>query len=185
MNNYCRYVVLTGKHHDGYTLWPSNYSFSWNSVETGPHRDLVGEISQNAKSVSLTPFVSEELAMAVRTHTNLRFGVYYSLREWYHPLYMSEANRNFTGDEFYYKKLEPELKELVTTYFPDIVWTDGTVEANDTYWHSVEFLTWLYNESPVKESVVVNDRWGQNTVCKHGGVFTCRDWYQPGKKPKN
>lgn len=38
----CRYVVLTSKHHEGYTLWPSPYSFSWNSVEIGPHRDLVG-----------------------------------------------------------------------------------------------------------------------------------------------
>lgn len=37
-----RYVVLTSKHHEGYTLWPSPYSFSWNSLEVGPHRDLVG-----------------------------------------------------------------------------------------------------------------------------------------------
>ena len=28
---------------------------------------------------------------------------------------------------------------------------------------SVEFLKWLYNESPVKDVVVVNDRWGKET----------------------
>lgn len=39
-----RYVVLTSKHHEGYNLWPSEYSFSWNSVDVGPHRDLVGKI---------------------------------------------------------------------------------------------------------------------------------------------
>lgn len=39
-----KYVVLTSKHHDGYALWPSKYSFSWNSVDVGPHRDLVGEL---------------------------------------------------------------------------------------------------------------------------------------------
>jgi len=37
-----RYVVLTTKHHEGYTLWPSKTSFGWNSVDVGPHRDLVG-----------------------------------------------------------------------------------------------------------------------------------------------
>ena len=37
-----RYIVLTTKHHDGYTLWPSAYSFNWNSLDVGPKRDLVG-----------------------------------------------------------------------------------------------------------------------------------------------
>ena len=43
---YCiyRYIVLTSKHHEGYTNWPSKYSFNWNSNSTGPNRDLVGKI---------------------------------------------------------------------------------------------------------------------------------------------
>ena len=28
-----KYAVLTTKHHEGYTLWPSPHSFSWNSVD--------------------------------------------------------------------------------------------------------------------------------------------------------
>jgi len=31
-----------------------------------------------------------------------------------------------------------------------------------------------------KDSVVVNDRWGSDTLCKHGGYFTCHDRYNPG-----
>jgi len=37
-----KYVVITSKHHEGYTLWPSKYSFNWNAMDVGPKRDLLG-----------------------------------------------------------------------------------------------------------------------------------------------
>ncbi|MFH4984540.1 hypothetical protein AB6A40_011249 [Gnathostoma spinigerum] len=39
-----RYFVFTSKHHEGFTMWPSKTSFNWNSVDIGPHRDIVGMI---------------------------------------------------------------------------------------------------------------------------------------------
>lgn len=68
----------------------------------------------------------------------------------------------------------------MNNYKPEIIWSDGEWEAPDTYWDSLNFLSWLYNDSPVKDTVVVNDRWGGNTLCKHGGFLTCVDRYQPG-----
>ena len=37
-----RYVVLTSKHHEGFTNWCSPRSWNWNACDAGPHRDLVG-----------------------------------------------------------------------------------------------------------------------------------------------
>jgi len=35
--------------------------------------------------------------------------------------------------------------------------------------------------SPVKDTVVTNDRWGTGIPCHHGGYFTCNDRYNPGQ----
>ena len=42
-------------------------------------------------------------------------------------------------------------------------------------------VAFLFVCSPVKDSVVTNDRWGTGTVCHHGGYFTCSDHYNPGR----
>ena len=39
----------------------------------------------------------------------------------------------------------------------------------------------IFFSSPVKDTVVVNDRWGVGDRCHHGGVYTCGDRYNPGE----
>ncbi|XP_064458675.1 alpha-L-fucosidase-like [Ornithodoros turicata] len=158
-----KYVVLTSKHHEGYTLWPSKYSPNWNSMDVGPHRDLVGE-----------------LAAAVRaTAPDVHFGLYHSLFEWFNPLYLDD--RAHGTRRFVLEKTMPELYELVLGYKPEIVWSDGDWLDSDSYWNSTGFLAWLYNDSPVKDTVLSNDRWGMGIRNKHGDVWTGQDRYDPGK----
>ena len=42
--------------------------------------------------------------------------------------------------------VKPQLYDLVNTYKPDYLWTDGDWEADASYWKSKEFLTWLFNK---------------------------------------
>uniref|UniRef100_A0A8C0GBW9 Tissue alpha-L-fucosidase n=2 Tax=Chelonoidis abingdonii TaxID=106734 RepID=A0A8C0GBW9_CHEAB len=79
----------------------------------------------------------------------------------------------------------PELYDLVLRYKPDLVWSDGDWEGPETYWNSTSFLAWLYNDSPVKDTVVVNDRWCNNCSCHHGGYYNCADKYKPGTLPQH
>ncbi|XP_010849768.1 PREDICTED: plasma alpha-L-fucosidase [Bison bison bison] len=158
-----KYVVLTSKHHEGFTLWGSEYSWNWNAVDVGPKRDII-----------------KELAVAVRNRTDLRFGLYYSLFEWFHPLFLEDESSLFQKRQYPVSKMLPELYELVNKYQPEVLWADGDGGAPDTYWKSLDFLAWLYNESPVRDTVVTNDRWGAGSICKHGGYYTCSDRYNPG-----
>lgn len=143
-----KYIVLTLKHHDGFALWPSEQAWNWNAVEAGPHRDLAGDLAGAVKA------------------SGLHMGFYYSLYEWYNPLYKKDLTK-YVSDH-----MIPQMKDLVNRYHPDVLWTDGEWELPSEQWKSTEFLSWLYNESPVKESVVVNDRWGKDTRGKHGGIYT-------------
>ena len=37
-----------------------------------------------------------DLASSIRTRTNITFGLYYSLYEWFHPLYLKDKENKFT-----------------------------------------------------------------------------------------
>lgn len=148
-----RYIALTSKHHEGFALWPSKeaslgWGRPWNAVEAGPRRDLLGDLTR-----------------AVRNR-NLRMGYYYSLYEWYNPLWLTNRER------FVREHMFPQFKDLVTRYQPSIIFSDGEWEMDSADWHSAELLAWLFNESAVKDDVVINDRWGKDCRHKHGGYWT-------------
>lgn len=143
------YVVLTSKHHDGFALWPSKETKGRNSVDAGPKRDI-----------------AQELTDAVQK-TGLKMGFYYSLLEWANPLYTGGDMEKWTT-----QYMLPQMKDLVTRYKPEVIFSDGEWDYNSKELKSELFLQWLYNDSPVKNSVVVNDRWGKETRSKHGGYYT-------------
>lgn len=144
-----KWAILTSKFHDGFCLWPSKYSAHWNSVEVGARRDLLGEF------------------MGAMKAAGLRSGFYYSLLEHTHPLYRVDN----TVNEFVQNHLHPQFKEVVSRYSPSFIYLDGEWEFPDSVWRSRELLAWLYNESPCRDEVIVNDRLGQETRGKHGDVF--------------
>jgi len=148
-----RYVALTSKHHDGFCLFQSaeanrDWGRPWNAVDTGPHRDLLGDLST-----------------AIRA-AGLKMGFYYSLYEWFNPLWLADRK------VFVEKHMIPQFKDVVTRYKPSIIFSDGEWDMPSQDWRSPELLAWLYNESPVGDEVIVNDRWGKETRHKHGGYFT-------------
>lgn len=147
-----KYVVITSKHHDGYCLWPNKEAndrgFAWNSADVGAKKDLLGEFTA-----------------AIR-ETDIKLGMYYSLYEWFHPWWLNDKDR-FVKEHFH-----PQVKDLVERYQPDMLWADGEWEMSSKQWKTEELIAWLYNESSVKEKIIINDRWGQGTRHHHGGFYT-------------
>ena len=154
-----KYVVLTSKHHDGYALWPSPESPYYNSVAVGSGRDLAREFCDAMKAAGL------------------RRGFYYSMLEYANPKYPHGRDGKKSPHEISIGEWNrlvniPQLKELAEEYEPDILWPDGEWDYTSAEHGSCFFLAWLFNESKVRYSVVVNDRWGSDCRGRHGGHFT-------------
>ena len=149
-----KYVVLTSKHHEGFALWPSKEASAtwgrpWNAVEIGPKRDLLGDLTE-----------------AVR-RKGLRMGFYYSLYEWYNPLWLYDKPR-YVREHMYSAVQRPgHALQAVHHLQRRRVGPDRRSSGARP-----ELLAWLFNESPVKDDVVINDRWGKDTRHKHGGYWT-------------
>jgi alpha-L-fucosidase len=148
-----KYIVPTSKHHEGFCLWPNEdanrtWGRPWNATVIGPKRDLLGDLGE-----------------AVRKR-GMKYGFYYSLYEWFNPLWLKDKKAYVT------EHMHPQFKDVVSKYKPAIIFSDGEWDLPSSDWKSEELLAWLFNESPCKDEVVINDRWGKDCRHKHGGYFT-------------
>lgn len=133
----CKYMVLTTRHHEGFSLWDSKVN-PYNSVNYGPHRDIVKEFVEACREF------------------DLKIGFYSTCMEWHHPdsgicAYDTEARRRYTQ---YLKDINTEL---LTQYGKiDILWYDvpSPMESWEG-WDSLERNQFLRSLQP---DIIINDR---------------------------
>jgi alpha-L-fucosidase len=134
-----RYFVSMGTHHDNFFLWNSKLH-RWNSVQVGPHRDVVGEWQKAARKNGLHFGVSEHLGASFTwfqdAHKSDKTGPlagvpYDGANSNYWDLYHFTAD---PSDRGWYSKNPKwqqewfnEIEELVDNYKPDLLYTDGGV----------------------------------------------------------
>lgn len=159
------YMFITSKHHDGFCLWPTKYT-DRNALKMGPKRDLLGEYFAAARKYGL------------------KVGIYYSLYEWYNPLYTLKdipyaglKKVNNYVDDF----MIPQIKELIDLYHPDFIYFDGEWDHPESFWKMREVVAYYYNEAlKRKQEVFVNDRFGKDERGKHGDLYNVEYVYDKG-----
>lgn len=141
-----RYTVITTKHHDGFALWDTKAG------------DVSAVKSSPAKRDVLAPF-----AHAIK-NAGLKLGFYFSLIDWPREDY-PETYRNKPPK--YDLKQQPErwqhflefnnaqLRELSSTWNPDLYWFDGDWEHSAEEWKAADVIKLIrsYNQN-----VIVNSR---------------------------
>ena len=137
-----KYFVSMVVHHDNLDLWNSKYH-SWNAVEKGPHRDIVGAWKKAATKYGMRFGVSEHLGASYSWFTTShgfdqfwgRLGVGYDGENpEYAELYHSGKDKPFRDSKTWYtdnpdsqKDWFVRVSDLLEQYHPDLLYTDGGI----------------------------------------------------------
>src|SRR6266850_2576491 len=139
-----KYVVLTSKHHDGFTLWPSSTPNPKLPAERQhATRDLVG---------GLTAAVGKQ---------GLRMGLYYSGGyDWTFVPGPIRGPADYEAvkpqSEVYGKYVDAHMRELIERYHPAVLWNDIDYPKSG---HPLQIMAEYYNMVP---DGVIDDRFGDN-----------------------
>jgi len=147
-----KYIVITSKHHDGFSMFDSKIS-SYDIVDATPYkRDPMRALAAEAKT------------------QGIRLCFYYSIMDWHHPSqYVDAAGKDPTAGDHqtkmragakpeYIAYMKTQLRELVTSYDPAVLWFDG--EWVD--WWTEEDGRDLYDYvRGLKPDIIINNRVGK------------------------
>ncbi len=147
-----KYIVITSKHHDGFSMFDSGVS-NYDIVDSTPYKkDPLKELSEQSSK------------------QGLKFAVYYSIMDWHHPSqYVKAAGKDETAGDHntemregqkpvYVAYMKGQLKELITKYDPAVLWFDG------------EWVNWWTEEDgkdlyqyvrSLKRDILINNRVGK------------------------
>lgn len=161
-----KYFFSMGVHHDNFDMWNSKYQKRWNAVNAGPRKDIVGMWAAAARKRGLRFGVSEHLSNSfdwfapshLSDTTGPLAGVPY---DGSNPAY-ADLYHDYSGEPADFAKtakamgrVAPDswkleyfhrVKDLVDSYQPDLLYTDGGIPFEE---YGLSCVAELYNVGPV------------------------------------
>ena len=131
------YMVLTTRHHDGFSLFDSQVS-DFTAPKTGAKRDLVREYVEACH------------------RGGMRVGFYYSLLDWRYPAYFRGPKTDPQGWKDMVDYVHAQVRELCSNYGKvDILWYDGGWPYTAEDWRSQELNAMVRQ---LQQDIIINDR---------------------------
>ena len=182
-----KYFVSMGVHHDNFDLWNSRYH-RWNAAAMGPKRDIVGAWKAAAKRRGLRFGVSEHLGASYcwwyPNHLYDQFwpklGVDYDgadprYADLYHDNrdepFLNKPGTWYTKNPAFHRRWFQRIRDLVDSYQPDLLYSDGGVPFGEV---GRTLVAHLYNSSIARhgklEAVYAHKNLGSGEFLPKAGV---------------
>ena len=133
-----KYICLTSRHHDGFSMWNTKYS-EYDIVDATPYkRDILKELSRECK------------------RQGIKLHLYYSHADWGRSDYFPSKSSNRVtekdhfegGYESYFKFMNDQLVELLTKYDITALWFDGMWDRRSVNWRIREQYDLIHSVQP-------------------------------------
>ena len=141
-----KYIVITSKHHDGFSLFDSAQT-GYDIMDATPfQRDILRELSDECRK------------------QGLKMCWYHSIMDWNHPDYLPRRNwedRSVEGVDFdrYVSYMKEQVRELLENYGEiGVLWFDGEWERTWTPDRGVDLYDYVRDLQP---SIIINNRVGK------------------------
>jgi len=132
-----KYMVMTSRHHDGYSLFDSQVS-DFTAPKTAAKRDLIREYVEACH------------------RGGMRVGFYYSLLDWRYPGYFRGPKSDRAAWNELTDYVHAQVRELCTNYGKvDVLWYDGGWPYKAEDWRSEELNAMVRRLQP---EIIINNR---------------------------
>jgi alpha-L-fucosidase len=144
-----KYLTITSKHHDGFCLWPSDYT-DYDIMASPYKKDIVGELAKAC------------------TKYDIKFCMYFTILDWHDPDYPihndgKEPDPNANMGKFIVT-IKNQLKEIITNYDPYMIWFDGQWESPWTDEMGIDIYKYLKG---LNKDLIINNRLGKEMTAVH------------------
>jgi alpha-L-fucosidase len=144
-----KYLTITSKHHDGFCLWPSDYT-DYDIMASPYKKDIVGELAKACAKY------------------DIKFCMYFTILDWHDPDYPihndgKEPDPNADMGKFIVT-IKNQLKEIITIYDPYMLWFDGQWESPWTDEMGIDIYKYLKG---LNKDLIINNRLGKEMTAVH------------------
>lgn len=153
-----RYMVITSKHHEGFSMFRTR---------------------QSDYGIAKTPYAGDPLKMLADAarRNDMRLGFYYSIMDWHHPDYAPKRAWEPVNpdvhpdlDRYIDNFAKKQIQELLTGYGDvAVMWFDGQWEHSSAEMHSDEIYETIRSLQP---NALINDRLFHGPSQHHGDFGT-------------
>ena len=155
-----RYAGPVAEHHDGFAMWASKLT-PWNAKDTGPRRDITGELARAVRKRGMRLVTSFHHARNSLWQSRGRWTGHYDGVKANFPALLADPKRavlyGYMPREKFLAMWLGKLKEVIDNYQPDLMWFDSWLDQIPEK-HQMEYLAYYFNKAREWDKSVVVTR---------------------------